>query len=239
MIEAAAVPASAAPTRVGLLLPSTNSIMEPDLWSAFWPHASVHTSRLPLDDVTAEAERRMLAAAPAEAAALAPLQLRLTVFGCTSAGAILGRAAENTLMAELEQLSGAPVISVLGAVTEVLGELGARSVSIFTPYIAELSAAVANSLSDEGFLIERVASSNLTDNAAIGHLTKDEVIDDVTRAMTGTVADAIFISCTNLRAMSAAADIERALGKPVVTSNGAVVHVARRRLAVGAGREPV
>jgi maleate isomerase len=225
------------PARVGLLLPSTNSVMEPDLWGALWPHASVHTSRLPLDDVTAEAEHRMLATAPAAAAGLAPLRNRLTVFGCTSATGILGRAAENALVRDLAELSASPVISVLGAATEVLRDLGARTLNVFTPYVPELSAAVATSLGAEGFSIARVASLELTDNVAIGRLTPGEVHDAVVRAMAGATADAIFVSCTNLRAMDAAADLGRTLGVPVVTSNSAVAEVARRRLGLLDRRE--
>lgn len=226
-----------ASARVGLLLPSTNSVMEPDLWAALWPHASVHTARLPLDDVTSEAEHRMLGAAPAAAAGLAPLRNRLTVFGCTSATGILGRAAEKTLVRELAELSRSPVISVIGAATEVLRDLGARSVSVFTPYIAELSLAVATSLDDEQFTIGRVASLGLSDNTAIGRLTAEAVHDAVTRAMEGTSADVIFVSCTNLRAMEAAEAIGRTLGKPVVTSNSAVAEVTRRHLGLVDRRE--
>ena len=54
-------------------------------------------------------------------------------------------------------------------------------------------------------------------------------------------ADGIFLSCTNTTQIEAIADIERALGKPVVNSNQAVLWAASggsgaRSAAVDAGR---
>ena len=43
-------------------------------------------------------------------------------------------------------------------------------------------------------------------------------------------ADGYFLSCTNTTQIEAIADIERALGKPVVNSNQAVLWGALRRL---------
>ena len=47
-------------------------------------------------------------------------------------------------------------------------------------------------------------------------------------------ADGIFLSCTNTTQIEAIADIERALGKPVVNSNQAVLWGCLKRLALGA-----
>lgn len=234
------VPARPYPARarVGLLLPSTNWVMEPDLWDALWPRASVHTSRLPLDDVTADAERRMVATAPMAAAAIGPLRPDVTVFGCTSAGGVLGRVTERQMVVELAAHAQSPVVSVIGASLEVLRSLGVRRLAIFTPYVEDLTDAVAQSFSAEGFAVEQVASLGLTENQAIGLLTPDEVAAAVIEAMEGTAADAVFVSCTNLRAVAAREWIEAALGRPVVTSNSAVADVVNARLDA-LEREPV
>jgi maleate cis-trans isomerase len=48
-------------------------------------------------------------------------------------------------------------------------------------------------------------------------------------------ADGIFLSCTNTRQIEAIADIEDALGKPVVNSNQAVLWGAVKRLGAKVG----
>jgi maleate isomerase len=222
--------------RVGLLLPSTNTVMEPDLWRAVWPQASLHACRLPLEDVTAEAETRMLALAPAAAGQLAALRPSLTVFGCTSAGGILGREGERDFLAELSVRTGSELVSVLEASTEVMRAAGIRSIALFTPYVEHLSAAVASSLEVEGFAIERVTSLGLSDNTAIGSLHPRRLADVVCRQLGGSDADAIFVSCTNLRAMEAIDGISRRLERPVITSNSAVARVVHQRLAAGLER---
>jgi maleate isomerase len=217
--------------RIGLLLPSTNSVMEPDLWRELSPAASLHTSRLPLDDVTAVAEERMLALAPAAARDLAPLRTLLTVFGCTSAGAILGRAGEADLLDKLATLTRGPVISVLEASIEMLRRANARSIGLFTPYVSSLAQPVADSFSAEGFAVVKEFSLGLRDNEAIGNLTPPRIQDSVVTAMRDVPVDAIFISCTNLRAAEAVTSMSTHLRVPVISSNSAVARVVQERLA--------
>jgi maleate isomerase len=49
--------------------------------------------------------------------------------------------------------------------------------------------------------------------------------------MKDTVLDAIFMSCTNLRAVEAITSISARLGVPVISSNSAVARVVQERLA--------
>ena len=51
-------------------------------------------------------------------------------------------------------------------------------------------------------------------------------------------ADGIFLSCTNTTQIEAIADIERALGKPVVNSNQAVLWGCVKRLKSALGPLP-
>ena len=46
------------------------------------------------------------------------------------------------------------------------------------------------------------------------------------------LAEAIVLSCTDMRAAEAAPAIEASLGKPVVTSNQAMMHAALKRIGV-------
>jgi len=108
---------SLSPVRIGLIVPSSNTVMEPDFHRRFVNTAVVSTTRIFLEQVTREAELRMLADDLPKAAEL----IRTTapdavVFGCTSAGSLDGLAHDARIGQVIEQATGARTVTVLHAV---------------------------------------------------------------------------------------------------------------------------
>ena len=66
-------------------------------------------------------------------------------------------------------------------------------------------------------------------NYGQSELTPDEVYSLGMRA-DSKGADALVLSCTDMRAVEVRAELESALGKPVITSNQALMQAALRRL---------
>ncbi|HSK97411.1 MAG TPA: hypothetical protein VK891_12400 [Euzebyales bacterium] len=216
--------------RIGLLVPSSNTVMEPDLIGAFGPAATIHTARMLLRDVTPDAESRMLDEHTLPAAeALATLEPDVTVFGCTSAGALRGHAADVALTERIGQITGAPTISVIQAVRDALQRLGARRIAVATPYTDAVTARVVASLEDLGEIVA-VANLGLVDNREIGDTSPERVVEFVVEQLGGVGTDAIFISCTNLRAVEALDEISAAVGLPVTSSNAAAIDAVRRQI---------
>ena len=122
--------------RVGLIVPSTNTVMEPDLYRHLPDGVTVHTARMLLEgSVTIEAEELMLDVyLPECARQIGTLRPDVVVFGCTSAGALRGPAYERELAEELSRTTGAPTITIMGAVVEELRRLKVNSVAVLTPY---------------------------------------------------------------------------------------------------------
>lgn len=213
---------------VGLIIPASNTVMEGDLHRALDGQASVHTARMALDDVTAEAEGRMLdeEAVPA-AGRLAQTRPDVVVFGCTSAGALRGAAYDEELLRRLAEAASAPV---LGVMASVLAQLyGHRAVALFTPYVPELTARVAGELEAAGIPVVTECGLGLSDNAAIGALTPERIVEAVGE-MDLAGADALLCSCTNLRAVDALDALSEATGLPVYSSNQAVLADVRKAL---------
>src|ERR671936_1537288 len=132
--------------RVGLLVPSSNTVMEPDLWGALPAGATLHTGRMYLEDTTPEGERRMLDEHVLPAARdLATARPDLIVFGCTSAGALRGNRYDAELCARSSELSGVPTVSVIAAVRQAIAASGARRVGVVTPYVEELNRPIRES----------------------------------------------------------------------------------------------
>lgn len=222
--------------RLGLIVPSSNTVAEVDFLRGMPPQVTVHTARVHLVHTTAAAERAMLEEyLPQAARDLGSIALDATVFSCTSAAALLGAVGEDALMVELEQVTGAPVISTAASVATVLARFPGARVAVVTGYIDELNRAIAASLRDRGVDVTRISGLGLEDNYAIGLVEPADIAAFAEDQLGASDADVLFVSCTNLRAVETIAVLERRLGIPVVTSNAAAITVASERLGVGAG----
>jgi maleate isomerase len=204
--------------------------MEPDLARGLADRGTVHTARMLLRAVTAEEEVRMLDEHTLPAAeSLATLGPDVSVFGCTSASALQGRAADRALTERIAQITGAPTISVIDAVRDALQRFGARRIAIATPYTDAVAEHIAGSLSDLGEIVA-VANLGLVDNRDIGNTPPERIVDFVADKLGQAGADAIFVSCTNFRAVEALDQLRTAVGVPVTSSNAATIDAVRRHL---------
>jgi maleate isomerase len=94
--------------RLGILLPSSGTVQEVDFYRRVPTGVSVHSARMRLTRATVDDEVRMLDAHTMPAAEdLATIRPDVVVFSCTSAGALLGRAYDASLCAEIERVTGA------------------------------------------------------------------------------------------------------------------------------------
>lgn len=214
--------------RIGLIVPSSNTVMEPDFQRALAGVASIHTARMYLaDPVTSDGERSMLERALPAARDLGTLEPDLVVFGCTSAGSLLGRDGDARLRGEMAEEAGAPVVGIVSALGDSLREHGARSISVFTPYGDELNALVDKGLRDDGFDVRRLTGMGVRDNVAVGRVDPEEIEREAAGAL-APGSDALVVACTNFRALEVREAVERRLGVPVVTANSAALDAVRR-----------
>jgi maleate isomerase len=210
--------------RVGLLVPSSNTVMEPDLWRALPPDATLHTARMYLEDTTPEGEHRMLDEHVLPAARdLATARPDLIVFGCTSAGALRGNGYDAELCRRISDLSGVPTVSVIASVRRAIAASGARRVGVVTPYVDALNQRIKESVEADGVEVAGIAGLGISDNFEIAAVQVEEILDFAGRTLRGLAIDLAFVSCTNFPAMGALPELERRLGLPVVTSNQAAI----------------
>ena len=223
------------PKRVGLMIPSSNTMMEVDFTRDLPPGYALHTARMYMEDTTPAGENRMLDefALPA-ARDLGTARPDVVVFGCTSAGALRGNDYDTELCQRISEITKAPVVSTIGAVRTAIEASGAASIGVITPYIDELNEKIKASITDDGIDVAGIAGLGITDNFQIAEVPQDEIVEFAERALgplaaAGTI-DLVFASCTNFGAMAARPAIAERLGLPVVTSNQAVLAAAIARL---------
>jgi len=226
---------SARPARVGLMIPSSNTMMEVDFARDLPPGTALHTARMFMEDTTPAGESRMLDefALPA-ARDLGTARPDVVVFGCTSAGALRGNDYDAELCQRIGELTRAPVISTIGAVRTAIEGCGAASVGVITPYVDELNQRIKASIEADGIDVAGIYGLGITDNFHIAEVGHDEIVAFADRALgplaAGGTIDLVFASCTNFGAMEARPAISERLGLPVITSNQAVLAAAVAQL---------
>jgi maleate isomerase/arylmalonate decarboxylase len=217
--------------RFGVLVPFTNSNLEPDMILLRPPGVSLHFARMggyDRDEIPDADQMHGLGAAELDG----PLEMLMGVrpdvifYGCTSATLTHGPAFDGELAARIARDSGAHTVTAAGALVHALRVLGAKRIGFASPYVAAINDLAIAFLADEGFeTVVRSEVAETLDNDGQGALKPEQVLA-LGQAADHADADAIVLSCTDMRSVETLARLEGALGKPVITSNQAMVFQA-------------
>ena len=225
--------AEAPPTRVGLIIPSVNAVIEPEFYSVAPPGFSFHTVRIMLRETTPEGLRAMNRDLDVALELLASFSPDLAAYACTSGSFLDGPAGLETLLAELRARLQCPIVATSAAILEALRHLGIGRLALATPYIEAVNAAERSFLEASGFQVVACRGLGLS-GSAIREVPPEEV-RDFALGVDHPDAEALFISCTDLRAFECVAGLEETLGKPVLTSNQVTLWALLRACGYQAG----
>jgi maleate isomerase len=213
--------------RIGLLVPSSNTIMEPDFYHNIPAGWTLHTARMFLEDVTPEAEGRMLDEFTLPAARdLATAQPDVIVFGCTSAGALRGNDYDACLIQEITQLTHIPTISVVESVRKILISLNAHRVVVITPYVDGLNERIRASLESDELEIMHIHGLGIVENTQIARVPETKILSLAKEAVGSLQPDALFVSCTNFPVVQVLEKLRTLFSFPVISSNQAALDMA-------------
>lgn len=203
--------------KVGLIVPSVNTTTEPEFAWIAPRNISFHAARVFMDTTTPEALRAMNAEVRQAGRLLATLKPDAVAYACTAGSFIDGPDATRALIDDLRGLVNCPVVATSAAMVEALRSLGVDRVALATPYPQDVSLAEARFLSDNGFKV--VAHDCLGRSGAGVRPTRFDEIVELVKRVDVPAAEAIFVSCTDLRALEVVDQLEAITGKPVLTSN--------------------
>lgn len=223
--------------KLGLIVPSWNTVMEYEVQRMAAGAMSVHSVRIPH---TADTEENLLALgtqAPAIATLLAHAKVDVIGYGCTAGGFLKGPEGDRKVGAEIAAATGVPVATSAAAVADALRAVGARRVGVASPYAAWLNERVRGYLEADGFEVVAIQGLGTEAHSTITLERVEALAAEVNRSE----AQAIFISCSNFRTLEIIESLERKFGKPVVTSNASSMWkmlrlTGDRRSVPGAGR---
>ena len=217
---------SNATRRVGVIVPSSNTVVEPDFQSSLPGDVTLHTARMHLVETTAAGEHAMIDDhLPQAVADIASARPHVVAFACTSAGALIGYEAEQALIESIAERCGCPVVSTNDAVGRLIERHAARRVAIVTPYVDELNVRIRAGVERR---VEHVVPRNIkkkNENFEIASVTPARIVEYAAAELAGLQFDLLFASCTNFRAVAARPALIERFGVPVVTSNQATIDV--------------
>jgi maleate isomerase len=214
--------------RLGLILLSTDLTSECDVARGIAPdEARVHATRVAFCNPTTPENLRAMAPRLTEAAALLvpDVPLAAICYGCTAASVAIGEDAVAAAIGAARP--GVPVVTPVGAARRALEALDARRIAVLTPYLEQTTRPLVAYLSDAGFGVLTATYLGMADDREMARVSGATIVK-AARAADTPEAEALFISCTALPALQRVAEIEAALGKPVVTSNQACIWEMRR-----------
>ncbi len=223
--------------RIGLIIPSSNRLTEPQLRHFAPPELGIHVTRLqmtgkwnrPLSQLTEDIERA--------ASALADAKVDIVVFHCTGHAMEEGPDGDARTRALITKATGIEAISTASAIQEALTTLKLKNLILMTPYEQDVN--------DHEIDYLRQIDVAVVHDVALALPGSDDYLAQPPERWVGLAAehardaaDGYFLSCTNTTQIEAIEPIERKLGKPVVNSNQAVLWacVMRLRHKLGAAR---
>jgi maleate isomerase/arylmalonate decarboxylase len=217
--------------RFGVLVPFTNTNLEPDMALLRPDGVSLHFARLggyDQDEIPDSDQMHGLGAADLGE----PLHLLQGVkpdvifYGCTSATLTHGPSFDRDLAKQIKQESGAETVTAAGALVHALKVLGVQRIGFASPYVPAINDMAITFLDEVG--VETVNRSEVDatlDNYGQGALSPDDVYE-LGLAADHPDAQAVVLSCTDMRSVEIIERLEAKLGKPVISSNQAMVFQA-------------
>jgi len=224
--------------RAGVLIPSGNSVAEPELRAMLPPEASMLVTRLPLRGSSRAELMHMIDHLEAASRLLADAMVDVIVFHCTAVSTFAPDMADG-IRRRIEAATGKKCFTTADAVLGALSQLGAKRVSLLTPYIDEVHLREVEFLKANGFDVDGGANLGIDTNAEMSELSPEAILEWAQQHISAT-ADVSFLSCTAIKSAPTIAALERASGKPVITSNQCMIwhllnssHLARQESGFG------
>ena len=211
-------------TRLGLVLPSVNTVVEPWFNAVAPQGVTFHASRMLLDsNLTPEAVRRMDREEGLHAVEqLVSCKPAAIAYCCTASSVIQGVEYDDVLIHEIERVARVPAVTATRAITLGLELLGARRLAVASPYTDEIDAAEHRFFSDAGFEIVGSAHLGIADSFRLADPSAQDICE-LARAAWHSSADALLITCLNLKSHEVIDRLEAEIGKPVITSTQATL----------------
>lgn len=216
--------------RIGLIVLRTDQTIEFEARQVFGhiDSVSLYHSRIYNDfEISVDTLLAMKPLIP-EAARLLPQEWAFNAIGfaCTSGAMVIG---DDDLKSLIQTVHPeARISNPVHACIDAFAALEARRVAVVTPYSRSVNDAIAAGFEKRGLSIPIMVSFEEPNDDCVAKISGTCVGEAAQRAAAHPGVEAVFVSCTSIRAVGAIPDIENTIGKPVTSSNHALLwHLLR------------
>lgn len=209
-------------TRIGLITPPDNLLIEPELYEVVPDGVSIHSTRLDTIDLEAMPRR-----AESEAEQYGRMGVDVLAYACNISSFHEGPGSDEKIAAGLEEASGLPATTASTAMVRALDALNVDSVTAVTPYNPSDNESLRAFLEGNGVAVDAMAGLDLsaTDEEDVMEISEETAQDTYNRVVDAYEAesDAVLVTATNLACLETIETLEADLGVPVVASNQAIL----------------
>lgn len=209
-------------TRIGMLTPSSNTVLEPytaAMLAPFGDAVSAHFGRFRVVEISmSEASQAQFTLEPILEAAerLAEARPALICWNGTSAS-WLGLEKDRALCAAITERTGVPATSTVLAYEAWFCAHGVTRLGLVTPYLPEIEARMIAQYAGQGITV--TAARRLDDRGNYSFATyAPETVGAMVEEVCASAPEAVAVVCTNFRGAPVAAGIEARFGLPVLDS---------------------
>lgn len=219
--------------RIGIVVPSVNTVMEPWATRVVPDGVSIHFSRMYIPPaITAqsliEMDRTEGKAAIRQLSSVFPSAI---AYGCTASSIVQGLNYDAHLRSEMQEAHGIPATTAAHAILTAIMAVGAKRISIVSPYTREVDEAEHRYFTSAGLDVVGGACLGIADGFRLAEPSPAALYRLGCEGCDST-ADALVISCLNTRSHTVIEALEQSLGKPVITSTQATLWHALRLAGV-------
>ena len=212
--------------KVGLMLPSPNAVAEQQMAAMLPDGVSFQTTRLKLAGGTREELFAMTEEVERAAELLSHARVDLIAFHCTAASTLEPGLIDG-IKARIEAVSGRGATTTGHAARAALDALKAKKIVFLCPNRRETHEREVAFFRNSGYEVVRDQCLGVVDPALFETIAPRD-FQTLATENRADEADAYFIGCTAVRSAEPIEAIEAELGRPVVTSNQAMVWHALR-----------
>jgi maleate isomerase len=223
--------------KIGVVVPSTNTIVQPETDAVRVPGVTFHIGRIPISNKKISTDNFLDHVAAMRAGIEVATDQVMTagvdslIMGVALEAFWGGLAGSEDLKAKLATHAGVPVILGSDAVAAALRAFGAKRIAVLTPHMPKGDEQVRGWLTEAGFEVVALKGLECASPRAIAQVPEARIRAEL-QALDSPEVDALVQVGTNLAGAAVCAEAERWLGKPAISINAVSAWAAMRQAGI-------
>ena len=216
------------------MVPSNNSVLEPEFWSRVPPGVAFYATRLPArGNLTVEAVRRMETEVDRAVDLLVATGVSLLAYADMVTTFVMDDGWNQATTTAIAHRAGVPCLTAWTALESALNALSVRRLAVGTPYPRQIHALVRPFLERRGFTVTGEGTLDVLGMADVPRLSMERV-RALAAGLDRTDAEAVVLLATDLPTFEVISSLEAELAIPVLTSNQTLLWDSLKRGGVSA-----